>query len=243
MKPPKSTRKVAELRVTRKTNLELKHGDGHGWAVSYADMLMVLLSFFVLFFSLDDNPEGAREQLRMISMQINGQETLSSNGGKGVPGGEKAEGDREISPKEAARQIASLAEVLKMEGLKIEVKGDKLIVDLEDSTFTSGAYRTNEKLRIQIEKFAEKLMPHKDKVSLTVIGHTDDRPMGYKSELLADNFDLSSIRALTVLKMMVKDGFPKEHATARAASSFERNSRSITFEVQLKRNSHKGETS
>lgn len=244
MKPPKPTRKIAELRVTRKSNLHLAHGDGHGWAVSYADMLMVLLSFFVLFFSLDDNPKGAREQLRMISMAMNGKETLSSNGGKGLPGGpfEDGDTDEEVS-EEVKREVASLANTMKIDGLQIVQRGDKLIVNLEDATFKSGEYRTNKKLQDQIEKFSEKLMVHKDKVSLTVIGHTDDRPMRARNELLQDNFDLSSIRALTVLKILVKEGFPKEQATARAASSFERNSRSITFEVQLKRNSSKGDHS
>lgn len=241
MKPPKSPRKLAELRVTRKTNVHLAHSDGHGWAVSYADMLMVLLSFFVLFFSLDDSKEGSRAQLRMISMAINGKETTSSNGGLGLPGGPFEEGDTdEDVSDETKRQIASLADTLKVDGLKIRAKGDKLIVDLEDATFGSGAYRLNGKLRAQVEKFSEKIMPYKDKLAVTVIGHTDDRPMRFRHELLADNYDLSSIRALTVLKELVKDGFPKEQVSSRAASSFERNSRSITFEVTLKRKSSKG---
>ncbi len=243
MKPPKPTRKVAELRVTRKTIMDLKHSEGHGWAVSYADLLMVLLSFFVLFFSLDDNPKGAMAQLRMISMQINGKETLSSNGGKGLPGGPFEEGDtdEEVS-EETKRQIASLADSLKVEGLKLVPKGDRLIVALEDSSFDSGEFRTNAKLKEQIASFSQKIMPYKDKVSVTIIGHTDDRPMAYRNEFLTDNFDLSSMRALTVLKIILKDGFPKEQASARAAGSFERNSRSITFEVQLKK-SFKGDRS
>jgi flagellar motor protein MotB len=244
VKPPKSTHRVAELRVTRKSNVHLAHGDGHGWAVSYADMLMVLLSFFVLFFSLDDNPAGYKAQMRMIAMAVNGKETLSSTGGKGLPGGPVAEADSYPDfSEEHLQKVATLADALKMGGLKIQNRGDKLVVDLEDATFGKGEYHVNGKLQEQVEKFQERLMAHKEEVALTIIGHTDDRPLRYRNELLADNFDLSSIRALTVLKMMVKAGFPKEQATARAAGQFERNSRSITFEVQIKRNSSKGDHS
>ena len=224
MKPLKPATKLKDVRVTRKSVIELKHsGDGHGWAVSYADMLMVLLSFFVLFFSLESDPEIAKSQLQVIAMNMKGES---------VP--EEKLLSSMAQPAQNARQIASIAESLKIDGMKTEAEKDRLLVYLENSTYRPGQYSISKELRKQILEFKERIAPYQDKISVTVIGHTDDKPLLYRNELLKDNFDLSSLRALTVLKFMISEGFPQHKGSARAASSFDRNSRSITFEIQIK---------
>lgn len=224
MKRLKPTPKLQDLRVSRKSVVELKHsGDGHGWAVSYADMLMVLLSFFVLFFSLESDPDVAKSQLQIIAMKMKGEPVSASKVEQAFSGHTKTD-----------REIASIADVLKIDGVKTEKRGDRLIVYLENSSYAPGEYEISESLKKQLIEFKEKIEPFKDQISVTVIGHTDDVPLRFRNELLKDNFDLSSIRALTVLKFLLREGFPKHLATARAASSFDRNARSITFEIELK---------
>jgi flagellar motor protein MotB len=62
----------APLRRRRRSTMH--HEDGEGWAVSYSDMLMVLMSFFIIFFNLDDSPpshlSGLLENLRNDSLSF-----------------------------------------------------------------------------------------------------------------------------------------------------------------------------
>ncbi|HMN67246.1 MAG TPA: OmpA family protein [Bdellovibrionales bacterium] len=217
MKPPKDLRPLTDVRVTRKTNVELAHGDSHGWAVSYADLLMVLLSFFVLYFSFaEENPNTVNQELHKIALAMRG--------------------EKPVDAQRAGRKpdtVTDLAELMKMEGVTVTDKGDHIVIDLLASAYGPGQYRIQKELRAQVNMVVEKLLPYKEKVALTVIGHADSKVMVRRNEYLQDNFDLSSIRALSVLKYVVQKGFPENKATARAASSFDRAARSISFEVRL----------
>lgn len=68
----KKEEQLSVRRKRRKTNMH--HEDGEGWAVSYSDMLMVLMSFFIIFFNLDDSPPshltGLIEVLRDDSLSF-----------------------------------------------------------------------------------------------------------------------------------------------------------------------------
>ena len=55
-------------RRRRRSHGSLEEGEGEGWAVSYSDMLMVILSFFIIFYNSDESTgkgegEGAVESL------------------------------------------------------------------------------------------------------------------------------------------------------------------------------------
>ena len=215
MQPPKpDARKLNELRVTRKTNVEVEVDDGHGWAVSYADLLMVLLSFFVLYFNFSENT--VESELQKIAMSMQGL------------------GAKEI---EAATRkpdsISSLSEALKIEGVKVTQHEDHLLVELENGAFRAGRFEVGPNLRGEVDKIMERLSPFKEKLALTVIGHADKRPLIRQNEFLQDNFDLSSLRALHVLKHVLGKGFPENRVSARAASSYDRDARSVTFEIRI----------
>lgn len=218
MKPPSSKTNVADLRVTRKQIHELRHGENMGWAVSYADLLMVLLSFFTLYFSFADSKEDSREnQLARIAMGMKGDQQASKE---------------KFETKSVGEKVSDIASVFNIPGMKLVEKRDSLVVDLENGVYKPGKWQLNPELRKQVDVVLEKLNPYKDKIMITVIGHADSRPMGRQSELLEDNFDLSSHRALKVLKYMVANGFPENHASARAASSYDRDARAISVEIR-----------
>ena len=64
-------------RVERARAIHLEDETSHLWAVSYADFLMVLLSFFIIFFSLDKKTKDS------VIDEI----MLYSSGQEGVKGG------------------------------------------------------------------------------------------------------------------------------------------------------------
>lgn len=220
MKPPKDLRPLTDLRVTRKTNIKIDAGDGHGWAVSYADLLMVLLSFFVIFFSLsEENPDSVQDQLRMIA-----------GGMTGIP-----QKPSEIDKKASAEGMADITQALKIEGVNVSFKDGALLIDLQNGAFPSGHWQADKTLKGQVSTVLERLTPFKDKIMITVIGHADQKVMRKKNEYLTDNFDLSSLRALNVLKFVIAQGIPATQASARAASSNDRDARSVTFEIRIKK--------
>lgn len=226
MKPPKDTRPIHDLRVTRKSNVDLHHGDGHGWAVSYADLLMVLLSFFVMYFSFaEEDPNSAHDKLKQIALAM------------------KGEGATAAQRKPDSVDFSNLEDVLKIEGVKVTQKDDHLLVELEQGVFGSGDYRINSGLQKQVDVVVEKLTPFKESLAIMVIGHADKRPLVPRNEFLRDNFDLSSLRALNVLKRVIAKGVPENRASARAASSYDRDARSITFEIRLAKRNLAGDAS
>lgn len=219
MKPPKSVRPLSDLRVTRKTNIHVGHSDSHGWAVSYADLLMVLLSFFVLYFSFaDENPATVNAQMQRLALSMKGLSTEQID---------------KATRKPDSVAFSSLAEALKIKGIHLTQHEDFLLIELEEGAFASADFKVRPDLRAQIDAVYDRLEPFKSNLSLTIIGHADKRPLAPRNAYLRDNFDLSSMRALTVLKYVLKKGFPENQAAARAASSFDRDARSVTFEVRL----------
>ena len=230
MKPPRKDRSLAELRVTRKSNHDLQHQEGHGWAVSYADLLMVLLSFFICYFNFSDTtgPDGAIQSMAQMALAARGEKDLNTPGQAGKSNVAQV---KDNGP--AKENVSDVASALKLAGINLVENKDYVVIDLGGSGFRSGEFKIQEPLKKEINTVLEALKPYGDKVMITVIGHADSRPMRKRSELLQDNFDLSSMRALHVLKYMIKNGVPENRGSARAASSFDRNSRSVSVEVRM----------
>ena len=214
---PGNQRGPGEFRVTRSKKVEAAHGDSHGWAVSYADLLMVLLSFFVLYFSFaEENPNTVHEKMQRMALAM-----------KGLPQ------DALPGRKPQAEDLADLEKYLKIDGVTVTQVDDKLVLDLEKSVFRPADFVMSPSVRTQVDAVMAKLMPLKEGLALTVIGHADALGLRPRNEFLQDNFDLSSLRALRALKYVLGKGFPETHASARAASHFDRNTRSISFEIAM----------
>jgi flagellar motor protein MotB len=103
---------------------------------------------------------------------------------------------------------------------------------MEDSAFQPASFAITPQLKLRINDVLVRLAPHFENIQLTVVGHADRSTLLSKSPLMEDNFDLSSIRALKVLKYMVSKGFPEKKASARASSFFDRDARSISIVIQ-----------
>ncbi len=179
---------------------------------------MVLLSFFVMYFSFaEENPNTVENQLQRIALSMKG---LSEEQIKA-----------KLNAKEMA-EMSSLADVMKIAGVKVTQKEDHLVLELQQE-FKSGDYRLNKELNAQLDAVLAALVPFHNKVDITIIGHADQRTMAPRNEFLQDNFDLSSIRALRALKYAISKGYPERYASARAASYFDRDARSLSVEVRL----------
>lgn len=236
MKPPKPQRKLEELRVTRKSNQHLQHGGGEGWAISYADMLMVLLSFFVMFFSLkDESPQTFDDQLKKISLSM---KTVGGQEAGHAPAslGQSTSASESASAKQASaggQNFSDLLQALKIPGVTVIDEKSQLVLTLDDTAFSSASFTPGPEILTKVDQVVAHLKPFEHSVQMTIVGHTDARRLVPRNQFLQDNFDLSSLRALKVLKHVIGEGFPENRATARAASSFDRDARSVSIVIQL----------
>lgn len=129
-------------------------------------------------------------------------------------------------------KLKEISKALNLYGVNVKVERSQLIVTMDNAAFEPASFELRPELRMRLNDVLLRLRPHFGFVQLTVVGHADRTKLLSKSNLLEDNFDLSSIRALRVLKYIVAKGFPENRASARASSFFDRDARSVTIVIQ-----------
>lgn len=91
-------------------------------------------------------------------------------------------------------------------GLEVEIRNGKVYVSLsEQLLFASGSIKVDPKGREAILKLAETLQKEKD-ISILVEGHTDDVPLKPQNDHFQDNWDLSVLRANSIVRILTKEG-------------------------------------
>jgi len=195
--------------------------DGKDWIVTYSDLMTLLLVFFVLLYSISSlNIEKFRLALNSIQISL----------GEGRPPIDYVElaGVEEALSKPMAlddmtglrsRRVEALREIrdfITDNGLErnIEVlaRDGKIVIRISGTVlFQSGVAELNnagipvlEGIVQIVDKFFE--------FNINIKGHTDNVPISTKQ--FPSNWELSAIRATTVLKYLVDRGIDPERLTA-----------------------------
>ena len=101
--------------------------------------------------------------------------------------------------------IAAALNSYKNLGLSVTEKDGKVYVSLEEKLlFKSGSYNIDEKGKTVLLTVAKALNEHPD-VTIMIEGHTDNVPLSGKG-VIKDNWDLSVMRATTIVKILVDEG-------------------------------------
>ena len=234
------------------------HQNSEGsWAVSYVDMLTLLLSFFIIFYSNTQNKDADENltPLQKIALDMSGKSgapgtgtgTGTGNGtetgtgtGSGIAGvgntptaaaptgegnqfgsslwgkkGEAGKGNISVTQEDLAlleliktRMAAEVAANMKMADKSLEIDFEGL------SFFESGKINLRPEAEAQLQKVIALLIKYKDIVHITVQGHTDPTQARPSKKTFSDNWELSVLRATSVLKVFLKDGFNQELLSA-----------------------------
>lgn len=195
--------------------------NAHLWAVSYSDFLMALLSFFILFFSMD-TPQRQKLILNLA-------DNFATKSGAGT--GFKDDG----YPPSDKRMPANIMDSLK--SMKVDIAPDResLVVHFPDDFFLPGQHLISREHSPAIHNFLEVLKPYEGEVNLYFEGHADQKPLQKaKNNIIIDNFVLSSLRASSALLIAKQMGFPERNLYIQAASSNLRNSRSLSIRIEPK---------
>lgn len=219
----------------------IEDGEANIWAVSYADLLMVLMSFFIIFFSFSDEKVSGSD-LTLLNIAMSFRDGLGATTGKSAGAGAgqhstATAGTGDASSQDAGSNPTHLLSAAAVEamGAKIEIAGKYLYIRLPDDIFAKRKFALNQETEDKLRKLYATLAPKQDKLELIVIGHSDSLVVaGSTNPYLSNNFDLSALRALRALQFLISLGFPQSNISAQGSADGVRNSRSISLRIQLK---------
>jgi flagellar motor protein MotB len=219
-------------RIDRLEPIEvIEDENAHLWAISYSDFLMALLSFFILFFSLDENKKSALIISISEEFSRSGSIVSSRENQKTI----QDSSSRTVATKEndmAENITKNYAHFFKDMDLQIKKENESLVIDFPPDYFANGKFQILGNQELLINKVLLQLKPYKENLNLYFEGHADDRPMhSQKKGILLDNFLLSSLRASSALSIAKQMGFKEKFMFIQAASSNLRNTRSISLRI------------
>jgi len=180
-------------------------GDGGNWQLTLADMMTLILCFFVIMLSvakIDPNRYEAVSDIMAEAMK-----------GKAAPSKRTAEMEARVPVDKKSKNLFELQlELAKLIGqeskaVNLKLRPDAVAINLKGGIFfqLGSAELTTDALRI-LDKLAKPLTEAEYK--LTIEGHSDNLPI--HSSQFPSNWELSSARASSVARFFIAQGFPKD---------------------------------
>lgn len=209
------------------------------WALSYSDLLMVLMSFFVIYFNFSSSTGElkASDPLTQISLAFGSRKpTAITEGASGADGvGIGDGGIPDAAAPATSPLIHTLAKALRSSGLKITVGSDarSLVLNYEDGFFDRGAYELSDMSLSRLRSSFEIIGQFKKSIKLTFIGHADQLPIrGASGKIINSNLRLSNLRAARAAEYAGAWGFDPAWVWAQGVGQFQRNTRSLSVRVE-----------
>ena len=165
------------------------------WLISWADFLTLLFTFFVALYALSTVDKQKAEDLSVSLKTVF----------KIIDPPIKKDIEKPDVIKELERALSQYPEIT----IKENHRG--YVIKLQDTVlFKSGEYELNESAKEILDKIvlSLRLLPNK----ISIEGHTDNVPV--KSMTVRSNWDLSSLRALSVLYYFKDSGISPDRLSA-----------------------------
>jgi flagellar motor protein MotB len=161
------------------------------WAISYGDMVTLLLTFFIIFFAADKFKMQKALKLDLMEKQTKQTQALADQMQKN--GLFEAKFDQELK------------------GRVFQV-GQRVIVEFSGvSFFQSGETDLNSKAKKALSEFYRVYSPHLGQFSLGIRAYTDPRKVIQKERRFKDNLELSALRSISVMRHFQNLGVPLEN--------------------------------
>jgi chemotaxis protein MotB len=222
----------------------LSQKEGESWAVSYADVLMVLLSFFVIFFKIDDKSLSVIVDIKKSFEKKKAEKAADGLGGIGSAVGGVFTGGKRGLEGGVVKVGNTVYRFLKLEDLSSQIEQElikitddpnyqkSLQIDFSPDIFKKNSFELTEIGIKDLYSLMESLRPHYHKIQLDITGHTDSRPILNRTEAVQNNFDLSVLRASKTLSHFLKDGAYADAARAMGVSHHTKSSRTVTIKIK-----------
>jgi len=169
------------------------------WLNTYADMVTLLLTFFVLLFSMSTITPGKFQQV-VVGITV----ALKGNPPSVLTGGQTLSEEALISSKPGVYQeLLRISEEYKGK-ITIEDKDEGTLITLSNfKIFDPGSARLTAEAKEIIEKLGAVIIEHTSNI-LEVRGYADDRPVTPDS-IYPSNWHLSSARASSVVNFLLTE--------------------------------------
>jgi chemotaxis protein MotB len=175
------------------------------------------------------NRDFAQQKEQLFAIQENLDKTRKANDSLSASLAEREKKVKELetilSNKDKAVQdlknkISNALLNFKENDLTVNVKNGKVYVSLaEQLLFGSGSIEVDSKGVTALQQLAKAIKDQKD-IQIMVEGHTDNVPIGKKSQYMQDNWDLSVMRATSITKILTKAGVSANQVTASGKGEF-----------------------
>ncbi|MFH1674358.1 MAG: flagellar motor protein MotB [Pseudomonadota bacterium] len=192
-----------------------------GWIVTFADLMTLLLVFFVVLYSIS-SLNLAKFKRAMASIQISLGEARPAVGLLDLTGAPESL-DQKISVEdlsglrsrelEAFKEINEFIEEKRLgRYIVAHVFKGKIIIQIRGKIlFESGSAVLNSEAKPVLDKII-RIISEYSEYKVNIKGHTDNVPIS--TEKFASNWELSAIRATMVLKYLIEGGIDPVRLTA-----------------------------
>ena len=207
---------------------------GSAWVVTFADMMTLILVFFILLYTLADFEDEAYKQLVESIQVIDGDGNqvsvidFASRKGRNPQPIKPVEDLLGMNPADAPVENIKPMIVTEMESMidstdladsvQVEFDGDQINLQIDGRfLFGSGSAELKDRARFIFANLAQMLREHAD-YRIAIRGHTDDEPIS--TTQFPSNWELSAVRATTVLRYFVEQGIDPVRMTATGYADY-----------------------
>jgi len=185
--------------------LEIEEDSEGTWAISYGDMITLLLSFFVIFYNADFEKNKQVKLNHHLSFDIENLKPHLTTV-KADPEAKKA--PEQVVPGDTSASTISVNGLSDFD-IKVHEVGDNLVVTFgKISFFDSGSTEVRKETIPFLKLFTEKYLPYAGKYQLSIKGFTDKKPVRKERRNYKDNLELSVLRAVSAMRHLQKAGLP-----------------------------------
>lgn len=209
-------------RLPREEPTEIEDDTAHLWAISYADFLMVLLSFFILFFSISEDERDNLIKYLAKTPWPEAQPKISSM-------------QMDSIIKEGMTNIQTVAQNLKDLNISVTKMDDnQLVLKFPDNIYSPGSTILLTDGQDILDDSLNRLKKYWHQLEFTFIGHVDSLPLTKSTnDIIANNYDLSALRASRALQFALVKGIPSQNLISEGWGSKRYNSRSLSLKIKL----------
>ena len=224
------------LPKVKQAHVEFEDPHMHLWAVSYSDLLMVLLCFFIIYFEFSDVME--KTAVDQIKIAISG--TGGPNEATEAKGPEKVHSIADGMPAKSIVSVEHLARDFKELGsgisANLKVDGDKktLVVNFPDDIYAPGKFGLPQSAVEAITKIITAVKPFESQLTLSFIGHTDASPLmrsKVNGGIIDSNLVLSNLRGTKAVEFALQQGLDPSRIMAAGMGEHLRQTRSLSVEI------------
>ena len=214
--------------------VESEEPEGGGWIVTFADMMTLILVFFILLYTLSDFEDEAYRELVSSVQVLDGDGNQVSVIDYARKSGRNPEplkvvedllglnpSDRVIELMEPiiVKEIESMIESSDLaENIELAVNGDQIIIQIDGRLlFESASASLKDDASIIFSNLGYVFREYAD-YRIAIRGHTDD--LDIETVQFPSNWELSAVRATTVLRYFIQQGIDPERMTATGYADF-----------------------